>query len=226
VFVGGYFYDPFYGPYPWWSRTGYPFAYYPVYDTHATVRVLATPKDAAVYVDGFYAGTVHDFNDWWQGLPLPPGGHEIVLFLEGYRTTRDRLYAAPGSTMKLRRDLEPLPRGVSSERPVLAPVVPAPPPGTFRPPVTPPPPLPPPPAMQQTVPNGALSLRVEPADAEVRIDGEKWVSSDGKQFIVQLAAGRHRIEVAAPGYRAYVAEIQIGDGETTPLNVALTRVDR
>ena len=24
VFVGGYFYDPFFGPYPWWHRTAYP----------------------------------------------------------------------------------------------------------------------------------------------------------------------------------------------------------
>ena len=25
VFVGGYFYDPFFGPYPWWHRTAYPY---------------------------------------------------------------------------------------------------------------------------------------------------------------------------------------------------------
>lgn len=26
VFVGGYFYDPFFGPYPWWVRHAYPYA--------------------------------------------------------------------------------------------------------------------------------------------------------------------------------------------------------
>jgi hypothetical protein len=145
VFIGGYFYDPFFGPYPWWSRGAYPYTYYPVYDNRAVVRVIATPKDAAVYVDGFYAGTVHDFNDWFQGLPVPPGGHEIVLYLDGYRTVRDRLYVAPGSTVKLHRTMQPLPPGVTSEPPLVAPPLPAPPPGTYMTPRTaaPAPPWPP-----------------------------------------------------------------------------------
>ena len=54
VFVGGYFYDPFFGPYPWWPHPAYPYRYYPIYDDRAIARVIATPKDAAVYVDGFY----------------------------------------------------------------------------------------------------------------------------------------------------------------------------
>jgi hypothetical protein len=33
--------------------------------------VLATPKEAAVYVDGFYAGVVDDFDGVFQSLPLP-----------------------------------------------------------------------------------------------------------------------------------------------------------
>ncbi len=136
MFIGGYFYDPFFGPYPWWARGAYPYSYYPVFDNRATVRVLAEPKDAAVYVDGFYAGTVHDFNDWFQGLPLPPGGHEVVLYLEGYRTTRDRVYLTAGQTFKIRHTLERLPSGEMSEKPVLAPPVPPPPDGTYMPPRT------------------------------------------------------------------------------------------
>lgn len=65
VFIGGYFYDPFYGPYPWWPRTAYPYWYFPVYDNRAEVLLRVEPKeaeDAAVYVDGFYAGVVDDFN--------------------------------------------------------------------------------------------------------------------------------------------------------------------
>jgi hypothetical protein len=140
VFIGGYFYDPVFGPYPWWPRPAYPFDYYPVYDPRAVVRVIAEPKDAEVYVDGFYAGTVHDFNDWFQGLPLPPGGHEIALYLEGYRTTTDRLYLSSGSTVKLRRTLDRLRAGETSQRPMVAPPVPPPPHGSFVPPHTPRPP--------------------------------------------------------------------------------------
>src|SRR5687768_16633999 len=69
VFVGGYFYDPFFGAYPWWSRAAYPYRYHPVLDERAEVRVLVTPADAAVYVDGYYAGVVDDFDGILQRLP-------------------------------------------------------------------------------------------------------------------------------------------------------------
>lgn len=62
VFVGGYFYDPHFGPYPWWGPGVYPYWYVPVHGVRASVRVIATPKEAAVYVDGFYAGIVDDFD--------------------------------------------------------------------------------------------------------------------------------------------------------------------
>src|SRR5687767_8511365 len=54
VFIGGYFYAPFFGPYPWWARTAYPYWYFPVYDRRAELRISAKPEEAAVYVDGFY----------------------------------------------------------------------------------------------------------------------------------------------------------------------------
>ena len=83
VFVGGYFYDPHFGPYPWWGPGLYQYPYFPVYGLHANVRVLATPKEAAVYVDGFYAGVVDDFDGVFQSLPLPSGGHDITLYYPG-----------------------------------------------------------------------------------------------------------------------------------------------
>jgi hypothetical protein len=39
--------------------------------------------------------------------------------------------------------------------------------------------------------------------------------------VVQVPAGLHRVEVRKPGYRAYVADIEVGDGMTNPLNVSL-----
>src|SRR5438477_10103944 len=35
VFIGGYFYDPFFGPYPWWGPGTYGYPYFPVYDDRA-----------------------------------------------------------------------------------------------------------------------------------------------------------------------------------------------
>jgi PEGA domain-containing protein len=226
VFIGGYFYDPWFGPYPWWQRPAYPYPYYPLYDHRAVLRVLATPDNAAVYVDGFYAGIVDDFNGFFEGLPLPPGGHEIVLYLQGYRTLHRRMYLAPGSTFKLHETMEGLPIGEVSEPPVFAPPLPSPPEGSFIPPRTaprmPPPPVRTPEATRGTA-TGTLTLRVQPPSAEVWIDGERWASSDRERFVIQLPPGSHHIEVNSPGYRQYSSEIQVRDGETVPLNVSLTR---
>lgn len=224
VFIGGYFYDPFFGPYPWWPRPAYPYAYYPMFDNRAVLRILATPKHAAVYVDGFYAGIVDDFNGYFEGLPLPPGGHEIVLYLEGYRTVHRRMYLSPASTLKLHEAMERLAAGEVSEPPMLAPPLPAPPDGSYIPPRTAPQTPPPPARTSENMPGaGTLTLRVQPAHAEVWIDGERWASSDGGRFVIQLPPGPHRIEVISAGYREYSSEIQVRDGETVPLNVSLMR---
>ena len=95
VFIGGYFYDPVYGTYPWWPRNVYPHWYYPRYDSRAYVRMSVTPDEAAVYVDGFYAGVVDDFDGVFDGLPLSPGGHTITFYLDGYRTVRHNIYVQP-----------------------------------------------------------------------------------------------------------------------------------
>jgi hypothetical protein len=226
VFIGGYFYDPFYGPYPWWPRTAYSYWYFPVYDNRAEVFLRVQPEaaeEAAVYVDGFYAGVVDDFNGVFQSLPLTPGGHTIVLYLEGYRTVRHNFYLSPGSSFKLRSMMERLPGGEKSEPPDIAPSVPTPPAGTYRTPVTPPRTQLPPPAARaaQAVGFGTLDIFVQPTGAEVTIDGQRWVSSEEGHFMVQVPAGKHRVEVRKSGYRAFATEIEVGDGQTVPLNVSL-----
>ena len=156
VFVGGYFYDPFFGPYPWWPLNAYSFAYYPLDDDRALVRVLVTPKEATVYVDGFYAGIVDDFDGFLRPLPLPPGAHDIVLYVEGYRTVHKRAYLAPGSTVELHETMECLPAGESSDPPAVAPPFPPPPFGSFTRPRTPRPAWAPPPPPLLERPPGTI----------------------------------------------------------------------
>jgi hypothetical protein len=224
VFVGGYYYDPFFGPYPWWPPVAYPGPYVPIYDDRAEVRVLVTPNAAAVYADGFYAGIVDDFNGFFERLPLPPGEHEVVLFLDGYRTARQMIYLQPASTFKLRLTMERLRPGERSEPPPLAPMVPPPPVGTYRPPRTAPPFSPPEDrtAASHESSYGTLALRVQPAGCGVWIDGEPWASSDGEHLAVRLTIGRHRIEVGRRGYQRFATDIEVRAAETTPLNVSLS----
>ena len=228
VFIGGYFYNPVFGHYPWWPRLLYPYRYVPVFDRRAEVRVEAKPREAAVYVDGFYAGIVDDFDGFFQRLPLTPGEHEVVLFLPGYRTLRQSLYLRPGSTMNMHATLQLLLPGEVSEPPVLAPPVPPPPPGTYRSPRTPARVQPPPAAQPVPAPAagfGTIDLRVQPAGARVTIDGQAWVSSDGQHFVVEVAAGVHFVEISLEGYRRYAAEVEVFDGQALPLNVSLPKGD-
>lgn len=75
---------------------------------------------------------------------------------------------------------------------------------------------------QPPVAFGTLSFVVQPASSNVAIDGDAWVSSDGKTFIVQVPAGTHRIDVTRSGYRGYSANVEVREGVTKRLNVALT----
>jgi len=226
VFVGGYFYDPFFGPYPWWGGGVYRYPYFPVLDRRAIVRLQVTPRDAAVYVDGFYAGIVDDFDGVFQGLPLPPGGHTIDIYLDGYRNVRRALYLAPGSSLKLREQLARLAPAERSEGPLVAPPLPAPPVGTYRGPVTAQR-LPPPPPQKEPAANEvgyeSLQVTVQPAMAVVQIDGVPWLSSDGVHFDLQMVAGKHRVEVSAPGFKRFAADVAVTPGEAARLNVSLAK---
>ena len=70
---------------------------------------------------------------------------------------------------------------------------------------------------------GSLSIRVQPADATVLIDGERWEGPQpGERLVVDLSAGRHVIEIQKDGFRRYTTEVTVRSGETAPLNVSLT----
>ena len=73
---------------------------------------------------------------------------------------------------------------------------------------------------------GTLAIRVQPADAEVLIDGEKWRGPDTQdRLIVDVAEGPHTVQISKPGYRTYITDVQIRRGETSPLNVSLRSQD-
>lgn len=131
VVIGGFydpfFFNPFVSPFAWgYGGGGYPYAAYgpygvygygrPAADTGAA-RLLVTPREAAVYVDGYRAGKVDDFDGAFQRLRVEPGPHEITLYLEGYRTISEKVYLSEGSTFKIRETMAPLAPGERSEPP-------------------------------------------------------------------------------------------------------------
>ena len=95
-----------------WSAGYYYPRYYLEYDAYperASLRIQGNPSQAEVYVDGYYAGIVDDFDGVFQRLHVTPGTHEITLRLNGFRTWSAEIYAAPHSTVKLHQDLIPGP---------------------------------------------------------------------------------------------------------------------
>ena len=73
---------------------------------------------------------------------------------------------------------------------------------------------------------GTVSVSVRPRIADVFIDGDRWVSPESSgPLVVQLAPGRHAIDVRAPGYRPFSTVVEIRRGESTPLNVSLSAGD-
>lgn len=205
---------------------------YPSVHSDASVRFDVTPQDAEVYVDGYYAGIVDDFDGMLQRLRVEPGQHEISLYHEGYRAVHQRVYLARDRTFKIRQPMEKLSAGEAGEpRPIPAPLPagaqpprPLPRNGRGTPPNPPPPNAPPvgraaPGAQSAT---GRLTIQVQPADASVSIDGQPWPASPGQDSVVlDLSEGRHVIQVRKSGYVGYLTEVEVRRGETTTVNINL-----
>jgi hypothetical protein len=67
----------------------------------------------------------------------------------------------------------------------------------------------------------SVAIRVQPADAEIFIDGERWTGGGDERLVVQLAPGSHQIEVRKDGYRTFMTSVTVRPGETAPLNISL-----
>lgn len=100
---GGYYdpYDPYYYGSGSYSRSyGTPF--------HGYVRLKMKPRDAAVFVDGYYVGVVDEFDGILQALHIEWGPHRIEVHKPGYETLTLDVRIEPDRTVTYRGDLRPL----------------------------------------------------------------------------------------------------------------------
>ncbi|MGE0864487.1 MAG: PEGA domain-containing protein [Vicinamibacterales bacterium] len=225
------YFTPYYNPFFWgFHQWGYPGPYPPAFYRHgfsgdSAARIQVTPRQTEVYVDGYRAGIVDDFDGFAQRLRLPPGEHVIELYLPGYRTITENVLFQPGETYRLRYDMVPLAPG-ETEPAQPMPRTAAPAPAPAMPPVIydafgRPSPMPPPaPAAAGAA---VLAIRVQPADATVIVDGEQWQGSGAERLELQVTAGAHRIEIRKDGYLPFSTTVQAAAGQTTPINVSLTK---
>jgi hypothetical protein len=69
------------------------------------VRLDVSPRDAAVYVDGYYAGIVDDFDGNWQRVALEPGVHRLEIAAPGHETLIVEVNVRPYQAIRYRGEL-------------------------------------------------------------------------------------------------------------------------
>jgi PEGA domain len=114
----GYYYRPYYYPffgfgygwgYPYYGYGygfGYPY-YSGYYYGYGEVKLEVKPKDAQVFLDGDYVGTVDEFNSWYQRMNVEPGKHRIVIREQGYQPYTMDLRVLPGQSYKIKQQMHP-----------------------------------------------------------------------------------------------------------------------
>lgn len=187
---------------------------YAFYDIESSLRLQVTPRETEVFVDGYFAGRVDDFDGRFQRLHIQPGAHELTLYLDGHRKVTQEVLIQPRASFRIRYTMVKL---SARETPEARPAWPKPPAsGEPRPPEGD--------TVQRDAAYGSIAIRVQPGDAEISIDGQRWEGgSDRAPLVIQLAAGEHNIDVRKEGYRSYTRRVDVRGGETLPINVSLSR---
>lgn len=101
AYYGGYYaYDPW--PWTgWYGADDSPSAS----DGEGALRLKVKPVEAAVYVDGYYAGLVDDFDGVFQRLRLDAGPHRIEIRSPDYDTLSFDVLIQPDHTTTLQGEM-------------------------------------------------------------------------------------------------------------------------
>jgi hypothetical protein len=94
---------PYYA-YPFWGAYG-AYSYYPLDMAYGAdkgeLQLKADAKDAELYIDGAYAGTVRRLKNIW----LDPGAYNLSVSAAGRETFKRRVYVLTGKTLDISANL-------------------------------------------------------------------------------------------------------------------------
>ena len=101
-FYGGYYgaYDPWYGFAPVYAPSSTSSS-----DESGAIRLKVKPSDASVYVDGYFAGVVDDFDGVFQRLHLSPGPHRLEIRAADHNPLSLDVWITEGLTITYQGDL-------------------------------------------------------------------------------------------------------------------------
>ncbi|HEY7170073.1 MAG TPA: PEGA domain-containing protein [Vicinamibacterales bacterium] len=105
---GGLAFSGYYGGYydPWFDPAPYPTSY--SYGDEGSLHLKVKQRDAAVYVDGYYAGEVDEFDGVFQRLHLDSGPHRIEITLDGYEPLNFDVRIEPNKTVTYKGEMKRL----------------------------------------------------------------------------------------------------------------------
>ncbi len=90
-------FDPLWAPF---SPYNYPASFAYGADK-GQIELKADPKDASVYIDGAYAGTVQRLKNIW----LDPGAYDLSIRADGREPFQQRVYVLTGKTLNINAKL-------------------------------------------------------------------------------------------------------------------------
>jgi hypothetical protein len=119
----GYFYDPlWYDPYGGYGAGGgygyggggYGGGYYGGSGSSSnyargetgSLRLKIKPREAQVFVDGYFVGDVDNFDGMFQKLGIDAGGHRIEIRAEGYEPIQFEVLLTPGEAVTYKGELK------------------------------------------------------------------------------------------------------------------------
>ncbi len=98
-------FDPFYSGFGGYGYGGYGGGYYgdPQYSSSSpgeegSLRLKIKPREASVFVDGYYVGVVDDFDGMFQRLRIEAGPHRVEIRAPGYETLSFEVRLVPDHT--------------------------------------------------------------------------------------------------------------------------------
>jgi len=117
---------PWYGYAPYGSYGYAPYGSYGLYGSYSgygeessrpaesptgQIQLKVKPKEAQVYVDGYFVGSVEDFEGWGKHLtvkaaPEPGQVHKIEIRYPGYETLSFEVSMTPGQSITYRGELK------------------------------------------------------------------------------------------------------------------------
>ena len=118
--LGYYMYDPFwFDPYydPYYGGGGggyYGGGYgggggysYRAFRDQGSLRLKIKPRDAKVYIDGYFVGVVDSFDGVFQKLGIDSGGHRVEIRADGFEPLQFEVLITPGDTVTYKGELKP-----------------------------------------------------------------------------------------------------------------------